>query len=108
VSFSKPFSKLSFIGQHGRVLASANDYHEASYSITPADTYVRTEVIFYDSSAIYLNPVTRSQNGEPASGRLAEIDNRATLVFRATAAGISILLIITVIFIKRLRKKNVR
>jgi len=108
VSFSKPFSKLSFIGQHGRVLASANDYHEASYSITTADTYVRTEVIFYDSSAIYLNPVTRSQNGDPASGRLAEIDHRATLVFRATAAGISILLIITVIFIKRLRKKNVR
>lgn len=108
VSFSKPFSKLNFIGQHGRLLATANDYHTASYSIAPADTYVRTEVIFYDSSVIYLNPVTRSQNGKPASGRLAEIDQRATLLFRAAVAGIGFLLIITVIFVIRLRKKKIR
>ncbi len=108
VSFSKPFSRLSFIGQHGRVLATANDYHTASYSIAPTDTYVRTEVMFYDSSAIYLNPVTRSQDGEPASGRLAEIDQRATLLFRAAIAGIGFLLIITVLFFIRLRKKKIR
>jgi hypothetical protein len=108
VSFSKPFSKLSFIGQHGRVLAMANDYHTASYSIAPTDTYVRTEVMFYDSSAIYLNPVTRSQDGETASGRLAEIDQRATLLFRAAIAGIGFLLIITVLFFIRLRKKKIR
>ncbi|MDP3462972.1 MAG: hypothetical protein Q8S18_09310 [Bacteroidales bacterium] len=93
VELSKPFHKLFFIGQHGNVLDEAEHWHTASYEVRETDPYVRVEVLFYDSSVMFLNPITRSTTGHPEQQSLAWIDTQKTLIFRVVSLSIVVFLL---------------
>lgn len=94
VMLSKPAHKIRFIGQHGRLLHEVEHWFEASYQISETDTYVRVEVLFYDSSVMYLNPVIRSETPEYKDKSLASVDGLSTFVLRVSSLLIFITLLL--------------
>ena len=65
-------STISFIGQDGAVRRSLKNVTTASYTMTAADTYVRT-VVTSPQTVLYLNPVLR-WNGSILPAPEAEVD----------------------------------
>ena len=53
--------EIRFIGQNAIVKQSVNDVAEAKYHFDKDDTYIRTEIEFYDGNILYLNPLVRHQ-----------------------------------------------
>ena len=62
VSVSGAPSKFTFVGQDGAVRKTVKDATAASYTLEPADTYVRT-VITSPQTVLYVNPVLRYDGG---------------------------------------------
>ncbi len=60
VAFSGPVETVVFVGQGGRVLASADGASQASYPLTEADTYVRVSVKT-KATTLDFNPVIRTE-----------------------------------------------
>ena len=80
ISASKPFSRIRFIGQDGKVLDSQKNETIASYVIRPEDNYVRAELRFKDGTTLYLNPITRHENEEIVRQRLDNINWIKTII----------------------------
>lgn len=74
--------QFRFIGNNGKVLKTENNSKTCSYIIGTNEPYVRTEIIFPDSSVMYLNPVIRYSGEFPVTLKTAEIDKSATMKLR--------------------------
>ncbi len=74
--------QFRFIGRDGKILYVENNTKSASYILNINDPYVRTEIIFPDSSVMYLNPVLRYSGEYPVTLKTAEIDLSATMKLR--------------------------
>lgn len=94
---------IKFIGQNGIIKATASDTSQAVYAIAPSDTYIRTEITFYDNTKFYLNPVYRYSGNAPAVPEAPTVDHVKTWVQRGIAL---IIAIIIVLIISRIRKSR--
>ncbi|HJN05413.1 MAG TPA: hypothetical protein QF480_02250, partial [Bacteroidales bacterium] len=74
--------QFRFIGNDGKVLKIENNTNTSSYIIDGKDRYVRTEIIFPDSSIMYLNPIIRYSGEFPLTFKTAEVDSSATMKLR--------------------------
>ena len=74
ISASKQISKIKFIGQDGKELDVQKNQKTAKYIIQPEDNYVRTVATFKGGVTLYLNPITRHENGEIIKQRLDHIN----------------------------------
>ena len=102
VRVSKPIRKARFIGQGGMILQGerfADSTFVVGYEIQPADTYVRTEITFFDGTTMWLNPITRHESESIVSQRLDHVSWLWTAALWAAYA-----LLTTVIF--KLVRKN--
>ncbi len=80
ISASKPFSKIKFIGDEGKILNEQKNKNTASYIIQPEDNYVRTELKFKDGTTLYLNPITRHESEIVDKQRLDNINWIKTVI----------------------------
>lgn len=75
-------SHITFIGQGGTIRKHVKDALHAEYTLTGADTYVRT-VITSPQTVLFLNPVIR-WNGRQLAPPAATVDLAWTWTFRGT------------------------
>lgn len=93
IEVSTQADAFRFVGQGGILLSETTGSHSGNYIIRPDDTYVRTEIIFPDATAFYLNPLTRHHSPNPERQYLAHINHTKTSLFR----GIYIILIVVLL-----------
>jgi hypothetical protein len=105
IEVSKKAESFKFIGQGGKTLQTNKKAKTAQYVIKPADTYVRTEIMFADKSGIYLNPIVRYEGNSLQSKLTSEIDKTATLLLRLAYLVIAVLLVVVCVKRRRKRKK---
>lgn len=99
--------EISFIGQNGKSMKSVTDTAMASYIIKNNDTYIRTNILFDNGTAIYLNPVFRYENNPLSFKGGYRINNGKTLLFIIAGMLISLLLLLwTMRFLFGLRLAN--
>lgn len=109
---SQPAKSISFIGQGGKLLSKSLNTNSAYYIIKKKDHYVRTAIIFEDSTAIYLNPVFRYVIDPFKERKGAQLNVLKTNIFRAIGIFIFIVWIIifgspvVISFIKRNKKRK--
>jgi len=97
---------FSFIGQNGIIKSTVADTNQASYIISKSDTYIRTEVSFFDGTRFYLNPVFKYSGNSPTTRQLPEINIVQTWVQRGVALIIAIILILIISRIRRAGPKK--
>ena len=78
VTCSAP-ATISFVGQHGRMLATVEDTSVTSHAFAPKDSYIRT-VIRTPHTVMYLNPVFRYEDDRNVPA--ATIDEPKTWAMR--------------------------
>ena len=79
--------KFVFIGQNGKTRKLVRFTNSAWYKIRPEDTYIRTEIMFFNEyggagTIFYLNPVFRYNGSTPGNPLLAEINYPRTWILR--------------------------
>ncbi len=87
VNVSAKAIEFVFIGQDGKTRKISRLGREAWYKIIPEDTYIRTEIRFFNhdggpGTIFYLNPVFRYNGGIPSNTLKAEINWPRTWIFR--------------------------
>jgi len=95
--------KIKFIGQGGQLKKEIKNAKDAFYEFSSDDTYIRTEVITNDESALYFNPVFR-YNGNNIPVYKTSADNLQTWIWRS----FFFILLLSCFFIYKLLKKNKR
>lgn len=101
VRVSKPIRKARFIGQGGMILQGerfADSTFEIGYEIQPTDTYVRTEITFFDGTTMWLNPVTRHESESIVFQRLDHV----SWLWTAALWAAYILLIVLIVKIHKI------
>lgn len=99
---------ISFIGQNGIIKSTIADTSQAFYPIASSDTYIRTEITFYDNTKFYLNPVFRYSGNAPTPPPAPRIDLVKTWVQRGVALIIAIIVILIISRIRKSRPKKGR
>ena len=102
VTVNRKAGLFKFIGQNGVIKHTKINSTSASYVIKSDDSYIRTEVIFKDSTKFYLNPVVRYSGNAPRSLKTAVIDKQKTLLLRI----FYFIIILTVFYLFLKRKKS--
>ena len=97
---------IKFIGQNGIIKATASDTSRAVYAIAPSDTYIRTEITFYDNTKFYLNPVYRYSGIAPAEPEVPVMDRVKTWVQRGIALIIAIIILLIISRVRKGRPKK--
>ncbi len=108
VKVSKRAKLFSFIGQNGIIKSTMADTNRAIYPIAASDTYIRTEISFYDGTILYLNPVFRYSGNTLAEPELPTIDHVKSWVQRGVALIIAIIIMLVVSRIARRKPKKGR
>lgn len=108
VAVNKMSTKFRFIGQGGKVLDSVLNTMEARYVISENDTYVRTEIMFPNFTAYYLNPVIRYDGGDPWAHELARIDPVRTWVLRIVGFATLIFIFVNIYYLRKRLVKRAR
>jgi hypothetical protein len=91
VSVSGAPSTFTFVGHGGVVRKTVHDATAAHYTLTDADTYVRT-VIASPQTRLYLNPIVRYDGALPLAAPVATVDVATTWLLRgSTGLGCSLL-----------------
>ncbi|MCX7834311.1 MAG: hypothetical protein N2490_08900 [Ignavibacteria bacterium] len=80
VKVSKKAKEIKFIGQYGVVNKIVNDSDSGFYNVNNNDSYVRTEITYYDSTKMYLNPVIRYEDMFPPQKEHAKVDILKTVI----------------------------
>lgn len=101
IAADKNISRIKFIGQDGKELDTQKNIKVAYYEIKPEDNYVRAELRFKDGTTLYLNPITRHDNGDIIKQRLDHINYPKTII-RWTIYSI----IVGFIILRMVRKTN--
>jgi hypothetical protein len=104
VTVNRQAGLFRFIGQNGAVKHTKINSTSARYVIKPDDSYIRTEVIFKDSTRFYLNPIVRYSGDKPHSLKTAVIDKQKTFMLRVLY--FIVILLLFYIFLKRGKLKN--
>ncbi|MCX6245107.1 MAG: hypothetical protein NTU98_10425 [Bacteroidetes bacterium] len=102
--------KFNFVGQNGKSMKLARYTSSAWYRILPEDTYIRTEITFFNQyggpgTVFYLNPVFRSKDENPGNPLRAEINYPRTWILRLFSIP-ALAALIFFWFNMRRRKKN--
>lgn len=105
IKYSKPFHKINFIGQDGKLCYSQDNVSEGIYIIKGEDNYIRTELIFNDDTRIYLNPVIRYDGKLPLTEKKAEINILHTILNKIIYL-VGAILIASLYSMIRKKKKN--
>ena len=110
---SRKAVKFVFIGQNGKTKKLVRFTRSAWYKIQPEDTYIRTEIMFFNhyggaGTIFYLNPVFRYHGVQPVNVLLAEINLPRTWILRLLSIPSLMVLIIFAFYNKRRKaKKNI-
>lgn len=100
VVMSRKAKTIQFIGQNGRVLATAEKTNSASYVVKDSDTYIRTVCNYPDHTDVYLNPVTRQTSEDVSIQRLDHINYWKTAILWSAYV---IVIVICVCFLRKRR-----
>jgi hypothetical protein len=103
--------KFSFIGQNGIIKKVQRFTNMAWYKIQPEDTYIRTEIMFYNhfganGTVFYLNPVFRYHDILPVNSLRAVINLPKTWILRLLSIPSLITLILLTFYRRNLRAKK--
>jgi hypothetical protein len=105
--------KFVFIGQNGKTKKLVRFTKKAWYRIRPEDTYIRTEIMFFNyyggaGTIFYLNPVFRYNGTPPENAFRAEINYPRTWILRLMSIPALIVFVAFVFFgrKKRFKKKH--
>jgi hypothetical protein len=101
VQCDAPVKSISFVGQHGRLLARTQGGTSATYVLQAGDPYVRT-VIVTPHTTMFLNPVVR-YDGTHLAQPIAVFDGTATWELRIGVLASSALLMWLIVLASRLR-----
>ena len=100
VAASLKASEIRFIGQNGSIRHTEKATDKASYIFQPNDTYIRTEMLFDNGCAIYLNAFVRHPFNVYYDQQHAVIINGRTWLMRI-AFVIAVICIIKMLFDKK-------
>ena len=105
-SISEKAMMIQFIGQNGLVRKNLWYTDRGFYKITPDDTYIRTEILFFNKelrpgTKFYLNPVFRYNGSNSTNTLKAEINWPRTWIFRIFSIPSLIVLVVLFVYIKR-------
>jgi hypothetical protein len=108
VEVSKPAHQFRFIGQGGRIMKLEENTNRSYYVLTPRDTYIRTEIYFYDQNIFYLNPVVRTNGSLPSNPMLSRVDPLRSWVFWVLSWATVAFLVLNIYYLRKriIRKKN--
>jgi len=99
-------ASFRFIGQDGKLLQKTDSTDLAAYPIQDSDSYVRTEITFYDGSVIFLNPLSRQKDPEQERQKLYTFNATHTALMRGVYI-VLIMLLLQIIYrwqVKKIRK----
>lgn len=113
IKVSREAVKFVFIGQNGKTKKLVRFKNTAWYKIQPEDTYIRTEIMFFNhyggaGTIFYLNPVFRYNGVQPVNALQAEINYPRTWILRLLSIP-SLIVLIGFAFYRRkkMAKKNI-
>jgi hypothetical protein len=111
VNVSLEAVKFVFIGQNGKTKKLVRFKNSAWYKIQPEDTYIRTEIMFFNhyggaGTIFYLNPVFRYNGIQPGNTLRAEINYPLTWIIRLLTIPSLIVLVLFAFYRKRLKSKK--
>ena len=111
IKTSKEAVKFVFQGQNGKTKKVVRFTTTAWYKIQPEDTYIRTEIMFFNhyggrGTIFYLNPVFRYNGIQPVNALRAEIDYPRTWILRLLSIPSLIALIIFVFYRRNQKAKK--
>jgi hypothetical protein len=95
VSLSKPVKTIRFIGQNGSERKIVPDNATGLYLFGKQDTYIRTEIEYYDGTIYFLNPVFR-YDGKQLTNSFPSYNVVKTWIYRSIL--LSVLLLIFLIW----------
>ena len=103
--------RFVFIGQDGKLLKRTWYSNDAWYRIRPEDTYVRTEIVFFNhyfgpGTIFYLNPVFRYSGQVPVNELKAEINYPRTWILRLLSIPALLALIAFSFYFRKKRRVN--
>jgi hypothetical protein len=103
--------KFVFIGQNGKTKKLVRFTNRAWYKIQPEDTYIRTEIMFFNhygdaGTIFYLNPVFRYNGIQPLNALQAEINYPRTWILRLLSIPSLVFLIIFAIYRRNQKSKK--
>ncbi|HNS18648.1 MAG TPA: hypothetical protein PKH94_08165 [Bacteroidales bacterium] len=92
VEMDSAAAEFRFIGQGGTVRSRQVGAKQATYVISPEDTYIRTEIAYPDGTTLYLNPVARYKETVPSNPPAFRINQQKTWLLRGlTFTGLILL-----------------
>jgi len=108
---SKKAIKFVFIGQNGRPKKIVQLTNTAWYKFQPDDTYIRTEITFYnhygnEGTIFYLNPVFRFNGIQPVNSLKAMINFPRTWILRLFSIPSLFLLLVFAFYKHHLKMKK--
>lgn len=106
VAVNRPAEQFRFIGQEGSLLDSTLNTTEATYIIRDSDTYVRTEIIWPNRTAYYLNPVVRYAGDDPWAHEFARVDHFRTWLLRIIGFATLIFIFMNIYYLRRRFRKR--
>jgi hypothetical protein len=106
VEMSEMAAEIKFIGQNGVLKYMVSDTCRAAFRIMPIDTYIRTEILFPNSTMFYLNPIVRYDGVQVVRQDAPEINRTKTWIQRGIAFIIAF--IVLLIFVKTTRGRAKR
>jgi hypothetical protein len=103
--------EISFIGQNGELKKQVKNVEESWYKLQPVDTYIRTEIAFYNQygqkgTIFYLNPVFRYNGLKPVNTFKAKVNLQRTWLLRLLSIPFLLLLLVYALKGRKLRKNN--
>ena len=72
----------------------------------PIETYIRTEIVFPNSTEFYLNPVVRYDGTQVIQQPEAQLDSTKTWIQRGIAFVIAVIVLLIIFKVKSRRKKR--
>ena len=106
IEVSEKAREIKFIGQNGVLRKMVSDTNRATFRIMPIDTYIRTEIVFPNSTEFYLNPVVRYDGTRVIQQPEAQLDKTKTWIQRGIAFVIAVIVLLIIFRIKSRRKKR--
>lgn len=111
IKVSREAVKFVFIGQNGKTKKLVRFNNTAWYKIQPEDTYIRTEIMFFNhyggaGTIFYLNPVFRYNGVQPVNALQAEINYPRTWILRLLSIPSLIVLIVFIFYRRNLKAKK--
>lgn len=83
ISLTTPAEEISFIGQGGKIKKTFFNCKNGTYFFNKSDTYIRSEIKYFDGTVLFLNPVFR-YNKLALRNNFSSSDMLKTWLWRST------------------------